>query len=428
MKLYQTAFSLLAFCGMLAACSDDDWKDDVSALQQPVPSSIVMLDEAGGTIVKGNSFQLRFRVNPSSVVLTKDDVQLDVQDSDTYFRFDKTDVSDTRASYVTPSDYYTLENVEPAKNENGEVLEGQWVATVRTQGEANFRNVSDLHLVVNYTDAAGVAQQVSSSGVPIEIVPTVDEGVNFGYATVQNLLNSKGAVNPYILFVDVNAYKNSLGVEWHYSRQYITTIHTTVNKEELTADTTTVYTAHYLSFTPVTSAPVWTGLTEGNVKHASSECQIKLTDFGNTTKSLSLPVSYCPNNIPLDLRISAAEANAALAEGNSDYNYELTDVLADYGIGEDLFAHLARIGLTPNIESTGMGEVPLLLDELEGCNADSFRPVARFWLAESLTPGTSSEEGDHSLSIFVSSIPQELTSPLFSLLELNIQLNIHITD
>ena len=175
MKLYQTAFSLLAFCGMLAACSDDDWKDDVSALQQPVPSSIVMLDEAGGTIVKGNSFQLRFRVNPSSVVLTKDDVQLDVQDSDTYFRFDKTDVSDTRASYVTPSDYYTLENVEPAKNENGEVLEGQWVATVRTQGEANFRNVSDLHLVVNYTDAAGVEQQVSSSGVPIEIVPSIPQ-------------------------------------------------------------------------------------------------------------------------------------------------------------------------------------------------------------------------------------------------------------
>ena len=39
MKLYQTAFSLLAFCGMLAACSDDDWKDDVSALQQPAPFS-----------------------------------------------------------------------------------------------------------------------------------------------------------------------------------------------------------------------------------------------------------------------------------------------------------------------------------------------------------------------------------------------------
>lgn len=66
---------------------------------------------------------------------------------------------------------------------------------------------------MNYTDAAGVEQQVSSSGVPIEIVPTVDEGVNFGYATVQNLLNSKGAVTPYILFLDVNAYKNSLGVE-----------------------------------------------------------------------------------------------------------------------------------------------------------------------------------------------------------------------
>lgn len=98
-----------------------------------------------------------------------------MQDSDTYFRFDKTDVSDTCASYVTPSDYYTLENVEPAKNENGEVLEGEWVATVRTQGEANFRNVSDLHLIVNYTDAAGVEQQVSSSGVPIEIVPSIPQ-------------------------------------------------------------------------------------------------------------------------------------------------------------------------------------------------------------------------------------------------------------
>ena len=42
MKFYQTALTLLVSFNMLVACSDDDWKDDVSALQKPVPSGIVM--------------------------------------------------------------------------------------------------------------------------------------------------------------------------------------------------------------------------------------------------------------------------------------------------------------------------------------------------------------------------------------------------
>ena len=144
-QMQRTVLPLLMLCG-LAACSDDDWKDDVAALQEPTPTSIVIMDNAGGTVVKGNRFQVRFRVNPSGTQLTKDNVELDVQNSDTYFLYEEegNNAAKTRASYVEPSDYYALESVEPDKNEAGETLDGQWIATIQTQGEANFRNVANL--------------------------------------------------------------------------------------------------------------------------------------------------------------------------------------------------------------------------------------------------------------------------------------------
>ena len=76
--------------------------------------------------------------------------------------------------------------------------------TIKTQGEGNFRNVSDLYLVMNYTDAAGVAHKVSSPVLPVQIVPTADEGVEFRYSLVQTLRTAHGELNPYILYTDVN--------------------------------------------------------------------------------------------------------------------------------------------------------------------------------------------------------------------------------
>ena len=145
---------LLVICGVLTACSNDDWKEDVNELKKPVPSGVVLLDDAAVRVVKGNQFRITFRMNPSGTTLNREDVELDVRNSDTYFCTEQAPTG-TRASYVTSSDYYELLQIEADKNEAGEILDGQWVATIQTKGEANFRNVADLLLVVNYTDAAG---------------------------------------------------------------------------------------------------------------------------------------------------------------------------------------------------------------------------------------------------------------------------------
>lgn len=84
--IYTTKFiSVLVFVAlMLAACNKDEWKDDVDALKQPMPTGIVIMDAVSVTAVKGTSFQLRFRVNPSGVAVTEGNLELDLQNSDTY--------------------------------------------------------------------------------------------------------------------------------------------------------------------------------------------------------------------------------------------------------------------------------------------------------------------------------------------------------
>ena len=147
---FLSVFVLVAL--MLTACDKDEWKDDVDALKQPMPTGIVIMDAESVTAVKGTSFQLRFRVNPSGVTVTEDNLELDLQNSDTYLLVPQTRnafSAQSRASYVTPSDYYKITGVEPDRNGSGEILDGQWIVTIETRGEENFRNVSDLYLVVN---------------------------------------------------------------------------------------------------------------------------------------------------------------------------------------------------------------------------------------------------------------------------------------
>ena len=78
--IYTTKFiSVLVFIAlMLAACNKDEWKDDVDALKQPMPTGIVIMDAVSVTAVKGTSFQLRFRVNPSGVAVTEGNLELDL--------------------------------------------------------------------------------------------------------------------------------------------------------------------------------------------------------------------------------------------------------------------------------------------------------------------------------------------------------------
>ena len=83
--------------------------------QDPVPTGIIILDYSPAPIVKGDRIKVHLRINPSGFKVTKENIELDAWYSDTYFLEDGK--SQTRASYVTPSDYYELVNIEPDKNE-----------------------------------------------------------------------------------------------------------------------------------------------------------------------------------------------------------------------------------------------------------------------------------------------------------------------
>lgn len=428
MKFYQTALTLLVSFNMLVACSDDDWKDDVSALQKPVPSGIVMLGDAGGTVVKGNTFQLHFRVNPSGVSLAEDDVKLDVQGSETYLLkvSDESASLQTRASYVESSDCYELVSVEPEKNDAGETLDGQWVATVQTKGEGNYRNVADLHLVVDYTDAAGRVQEVSSPAVPVEIIPTVDEGLDFGYSGVQTFRSSDGSVNPYYLFCYVNTYEAPSGEEWHYSWDYVNRVQVERPETVMAVDTTMFYDKHYVTVTPDDLSSKWQPLDSGEAKMASDTASVRLVDVGGTEKTLRLPLTYAPSAITLDIELPASEINAAFDAGTKVYDCDLSGALRECGFTEDMLSRLLRFSVSPVVHISAR-ELPARA-KLNGLDKDNFSPVLSFTFWRKVTPGFVSEEGKFYIDLAVGSVPQGVDSELLYPIVMRINLNISVTD
>lgn len=418
---------LLIVCGVLTACSNDGWKDEVNELKKPVPTGIVLLEGTAVRVVKGSQFQITFRMNPSGVVLDRKDVELDVRNSNTYFCTTE-EAPDTRASYVTSSEYYELLTVEADKNEAGEVLDGQWVATVQTKGEANFRNVADLLLVVNYTDAAGVAHKVSSSGMlPVEIVPTVDEGVSLAYSEVQNLHSADGTVNPYILFVDIKAYENAEGDEWHYDRNFITEVKTDAEENALTAYAGEMNDKYYISFTPDVTDQLWADLDAGNAKKASATVNVELTDFGGTVKEQDVAMTYCPHLIQMSLVLSASEVNSEVE--SSGYDLDVSAEFAEYGFTETLDAHLTRILLSAFLKSF-MGTFPMVVEVVEGIEEHPFKPIFSFYVSDEVQPGLDSSDTDNMNEVEISlvSFPQELNGPMFSLVDVKVSITIRTIE
>lgn len=372
---------------MLGACHKDEWKDDVEALKQPTPTDIVIMDAVSVTAVKGTSFQLRFRVNPSGVEVTADNLELDLQNSDTYLRFDPSQsgpAAQSKASYVVPSDYYKIAGVEPDRNGSGEALEGQWIVTVATQGEGNFRNVSDLYLVVNYTDAAGVAHKVSSPALPVQIVPTADEGVEFRYSLVQTLRNAQGALNPYMLYTDINAYRNAGGEEWFYDIRFISKAE--AEGEAMTLESATLYDKRYVSLLPEDGHELWADLEAGEAKKASTSLHVTLTDFGGTQKAIDLPVTYCPRTIVVSRDVPIAELNAN--RDDIHYYIDLSAEAAEYGLTADMASHLTRIGISADgFESGVIEDFGIDLVETRGADHKTFALQAFPFIPAELTSG-----------------------------------------
>lgn len=401
--------SLVVAFLLLGGCSEKDWTDDVNALRRPVPAGIVLMDAVSSvTAVKGTTFTLRFRVNPSGVEVTRDNLELDLQNSDTYFRCEPTQEGQaaavSRASYVTPSDYYEIVGVEADRNDAGEQLHGQWVVAVATRGEGNFRNLSDLYLVLGYTDAAGVIRKISSPAVSVEIVPTADEGLEFRYPLVQNFRTAAGALNSYILQVDVNVYRNAGDKEWLYDRRFVTPS-AVADGGALSMDASTLYDRKYLSFIPDDGNELWVRLDAGDVRKATCGVRVVMTDFGDTEKFLDLPVTYCPRTIVLRRGVPISELNANI--DNLHYYIDLSAEAAEYGLTADMTSHLIRFSEFAQLESDQVGD--FMIDEVavRDDNRAFVLHAVPFFISEFASGFATAEEDAPRLNYSIASFPQE---------------------
>lgn len=403
--------------------------------QEPVPTGIMILDCSSTTITKSDQIKVKLRINPSGFKVTKENIALDVWHSDTYFLDDGN--GKTRASYVTPSDYYELVNIEPDKNEKNEELEGQWIATIQSKGDGNYRNLSELSFVVNYTDIRGENQQVSCLyAISVETIPTVDEGVTFSYSKAQTIYTTiqkddkeETIVNPYIIFIDPNTYRNSQNNIWRYQWDFITQVDTQQNDSELTADIAHLHDGHYISFTPDLANEKWEGVTNNHVKKASSLIKIKLKDFANNDKELELPITYCPSNIELKLNLSAVEINEARKNKEFMMMVNIGEYLAEYGLTPEFMSNLSIRQLYGE-QNSDMGAFPLIITDLILINGPlkDFDPAVDIWLSNTVTPGMSPSSDEISeISIYLSSAALESVDS-FKLVSLKIKLPFEIVE
>lgn len=343
---------------VLASCTKG-LKDDVDALQKPVPSGLVLLEDSVHKVVKGEEFEIYFRINPTGIELTKENIELDFIESDTYLQYTPEAgelIPISKASYVTPSEYYECVALEADKNEAGEVLDGQWVLTVKTKGEANFMNKSSFFLVLNYTDATGQKRLISSSTkVNAQILPTIDEGMVIGYSKGQTYRGAaSGEILPYQILLDANYYKNDAGQFWQYDRSLIAQVDVTPGEPDIFA-VESGSTRAYITLTPTTHDK-WTTFEQSEDFSVSSSVGVKLTDVAGTTKEEEVKISYYKSELTEPLVISAAEIN-----GNGGVlQRDMKEWLDKLGVVED-YKHEIHRTLWANSQKNNVKDVNVML-------------------------------------------------------------------
>ena len=129
-------------------------KDDIDNLKNPIPTGVVILQDEIN-VQNGMSIEIPFRVNPSNFVPTKENVVLDIISSQI-----------TRAAYDNSIPEYTLVDIQPDTNAQGEALEGQWLAVVQA-AEGAYYGEARMALVLTYTDAHGNQVRITSSSIPL---------------------------------------------------------------------------------------------------------------------------------------------------------------------------------------------------------------------------------------------------------------------
>ena len=243
--------------------------------------------------------------------------------------------------------------------------------------------------MVNYTDAAGVAHKVSSPALPVQIVPTADEGVEFRYSLVQTLRTAQGKLNPYILYTDVNTYRNAAGEEWVYDIRFITKAE--AQSEAMTLDLLTLHEKQYLSLVPEEGHELWAPLEAGEAKKVSTAPQVTITDFGGTQKAIDLPVTYCPRTITIRRDMPIAELNAN--RNDIHYYIDLSAEAAEYGLTADMASKLTRRPSTAYVQGSFVDDFGIDEVNLEGEN-HTFVLQASPFIPNELTAGFTTDDAD----------------------------------
>lgn len=146
--------TFLCTLGAVLFSGCQNMKDDIDNLKNPIPTGVVILQDELN-VQNGMSIEIPFRVNPSNFVPTKENVVLDVISSQI-----------TRAEYGSSIPEYTLVDIQPDKNAQGEELEGQWLAVVEA-AEGAYYGEARLALILAYTDARGNQVQMTSSSISL---------------------------------------------------------------------------------------------------------------------------------------------------------------------------------------------------------------------------------------------------------------------
>lgn len=368
-RLFVAGWCLLTVM-FLSSCASDS-NDDLPQPQPPTPSGLVLLDTEYH-VVKGDTFKVRFRINPSGIDLKQEDLKLDFTESQTYTPYtpESGEALPTKISYVTPSDFYACTALEPDKNAAGDTLDGQWVLTIRTQGEDNFMNLSTIHLVMQYTDATGATRLITSSNaIEAQIYPRIDEGILIGYSKGQTYRGaSKDSVLPYPVLLDVQCYKNEADEYWWYNRELITEMEFTVDtaSQNLFTITPSADTS-FVFFTP-TSDPSWEAFEIGSESALSTPARIKLVDTSGYALEQQFNLTYYKANITAPITLSANEVK------ESSVLYEkLSEWFDQVGITADFNSGLLRTTQSKSSHSTSISKVGVRLS-LETSGGDGNDP------------------------------------------------------
>lgn len=336
----------MSLCFAISSCvQNDDYEDDIDRLKQPVLSGLVLVSADTVTVFKGDEFEIRFRTNPSGVILDKENLELDLISANTYKVFTETNDENVRASYVTPASHYEFISLSPDRNDAGDILEGQWVAKIRTRGEDNFMSYDQLMLVASYIDALGVRRQVSGAECVVHILPTIEEGIYIYSPKTQNFrahnhadkgicLGSTGDCIPYLIMFDPRAYKNEKGKNWYYDLTFIHSMEASIDGEVLLTDETDkektgLFTLNVkklykgvVFLQPNPAHATWNDFENSEELSSGFTCKLLLTDILGNETEISIPMEYYKGEYtmePFELSVSQLEAEGKIAVNIGEY-------------------------------------------------------------------------------------------------------------